>query len=82
MKPEITVEIEALELRGFNSFDANLFSASLNHELTRLIAQQPPQAGIWRVSAVSINAPREANVVSVGMQVAQAIHTQMLGGGE
>ncbi len=81
MKPEITVEIEALDLRGFSSFDADMFSASLNYELARLITQQPPQAGIWRVGAVSIQTSREANVASVGVQVAQAIHYQMLGGG-
>lgn len=81
MKPEITVEIEALELRGFASFDADRFSASLNHELTRLITQQPPQPGTWRVSSISIDASRGADSAFVGAQVAQAIHAQMTGGG-
>jgi hypothetical protein len=80
MKPEITVRIDALEIHGVGSFDAELFGASFDRELSALIAQRAPQSGAWRVGSVALHVGVPADSSLLGAQVAQAVYGQMLGG--
>jgi hypothetical protein len=79
MKPEITVQIDALAIHGVGSFDAEVFSASFDRELSSLIAQRAPQSGVWRVGSVALHAGAHADSSLLGAQVAHAVYGQMLG---
>ena len=82
MKPDITVQIDSLEVRGIAAFDAEVFGASFDRELTALIALRAPLSGEWRVGSVVLQTTAGADSSALGIQVAQTVYGQMTGGGQ
>lgn len=81
MMPEISIRIDSLELHGIAAFDADQFSASLNRELSGLLATGGPSVRSVAVGAVAIQTPHDVDSVAVGQHVARAIYTHMQQGG-
>jgi hypothetical protein len=75
--PEISIQIDSLELHGLATFDGDQFSNSLNKELSGLLVGRTQLRSI-NVGAVSIQAQPGADSTAIGQHVAQAIYTQML----
>lgn len=77
MTREISIQIESLELHGVASFDADHFSASLNHELSGLLATGNSHSQSVKVGAVFLQAPLGVDSATIGGYVARAIYSQM-----
>jgi len=81
MVPGIEIDIDALVLRDLPTFDAETFGAALSGELARLLSTAAPGAGIWQVEVVHVELAGALDSAPLGVQVAQAVYAQLLGGG-
>ncbi|HEU5102927.1 MAG TPA: hypothetical protein VFU22_28085 [Roseiflexaceae bacterium] len=81
MLPAIDIDIDALVLRNLRAFDADAFGAALSGELARLLSAGAPDAGAWRVEAVHVELAGALDSAPLGVQVAQAVYAQLVGGG-
>jgi hypothetical protein len=82
-RPTIHVQIDSIALHGVTHFDGGVFSAALNTELTRLVAESSVRSGgAWNVRGVHIDVGAGVDSGQVGVQVARAIYAQVNGGAE
>lgn len=80
MLPSIDIDIDALVLRDLHTFDADAFGAALSGELARLLSIGTPPAGAWQVEAVHVELGGALDSAPLGIQVAQAVYAQLVGG--
>lgn len=79
MKPEISIQVDSLTLHGVAAFDAEIFSSSLNHELTGLMAIDNSPSRSIQVGSVSVQAPVGVDSIGIGRYVARAIYSHLKG---
>jgi hypothetical protein len=79
-QPNIELHIEELVLHGFAPKDRYLIGEAIQHELTRLFAEQgvpaflAQNAEIARLDGGSFNVPAGTKTETIGAQVAQAVY--------
>lgn len=78
--PDVMVQIDSLVVHGMREFDAEQFSAALNHELASLTGAGELR-GALRVEAVTLEGASGLDSAALGQQVAQAIHARWTGDG-